>query len=86
MNEQLRSESFNEFVAAHFASKIIKKLSNSETEEADVLKERAKRLLVAKSKSAMADATKFPAQGNWSKARTRGLPRSDRGFTNGDLY
>ena len=78
-------DSLLEFVKAHFASKIIKKLSNSEEEEDKVLKIREKAKLVAKSKAAMAEPTMFPARGSWSAARNRFPNRRDGGNTNGSL-
>jgi hypothetical protein len=71
-------ESFREFVEAHFASKIIGKLSGSEEKTEEMLKLRQKLMLIAKNKSAMADSTKFPAPGSWSMARS-GQANKSRG-------
>lgn len=71
-------ESFREFVEAHFASKIIGKLSGNEDTTKAMLKERERLLKTAKNKSAMADPTKFPALGSWSSAR-RGQNNRSRG-------
>jgi hypothetical protein len=78
-------ESFREFVEAHFASKIILKINNSESELARVMKLREKLLLTAKSRAAMAEPTSFPAQGAWSRARNRFPNRRDGGGTTGNL-
>jgi hypothetical protein len=81
-------DSFREFVAAHFASRIILKLSNSEAEEKNIMDMRKALLKVAKSRSAMADSTQFSAQGNWSRSRMRGGTRrgdGGNGNTSGNL-
>lgn len=79
-------ETFNDFVSAHFASKVIGKLSNDTALIKYVDDQRKLSLKIAKSKAAMAEPTKFEPQGNWSKSRMRGYGRSDRGYTSGDLY
>lgn len=76
---------FAEFVAAHFAYKIIFKLSNDEKRVDSMLRLREKLKRVAKSKCAMAEPTSFPAQGSWSRSRVRGVNRSDGGNTGGNL-
>lgn len=63
--------SFRDYIAEFFASRIIRKLANSEQEEASSLKRLEKKLIHAKSRSAMAEPTSFPARGNWSNARNR---------------
>jgi hypothetical protein len=78
-------ESFREFVEAHFASKIIMKLSNSEDELQRIMKVRKDLLDLAKSRAAMAMPTSFPAQGAWSRARNRFPNRRDGGNTSGSL-
>ena len=78
-------ETFREFVEAHFASKIILKLSNSDEELARVMKRRQACLTDAKNKSLMAQPTTFPAQGSWSRARNRFPNRRDGGNTSGSL-
>ena len=75
---------FHEFVAAYFARKIIWQLTKSDEDEAKLEKLEAKRLLIAKSRAAMAEPTRFPAQGSWSRARQRFLNRRDGG-NNGNL-
>lgn len=69
---------FREYVEAHFAAKIIKKLTGSTEKEAEMIKERDRLLSIAKNKSAMADPTKFLAPGSWSMAR-RGQANKSRG-------
>lgn len=85
MNLGAWPDSFTEYVKAHFASKIILKLSNSETEEERIYKlaEHLKR--VAKNKSAMAEPTTFPARGTWSNSRNRFPNRRDGGGNTGPL-
>ena len=78
-------ESFREFVEAHFACKIILKLSNSESELDRVKKLRVDLLKTAKSRAAMAEPTSFPARGNWGLARNRFPNRRDGGGTSGNL-
>jgi hypothetical protein len=78
-------ESFREFVEAHFASKIILKLSNSQDELARVHTLRESLLKRAKSKAAMAEPTSFPARGNWSLSRNRFPNRRDGGGSTGNL-
>lgn len=80
-------DSFREFVAAHFASRIALKINGSEEKADKIAKLSEKLLKKAKSKSAMAAPTKFAAQGNWSKARTYGGGRGDggNGNTSGSL-
>ena len=91
-NLSLWPRSFSEFVAAHFASKIILKLTNDETRLRLVLNPedpkrslRGRLLMEAKSRCAMASPTQIPAQGMWSRARTRGVSRRDGGGTTGNL-
>lgn len=76
---------FLEYVGAHFASKIILKLSNSEEELDRVHKWEARKLLEAKSSVAQAEPTSFPAQGAWSRSRNRFPNRRDGGGQTGNL-
>ncbi len=85
MNLNAWPESFREFVEAHFASKIILKLSNSEDELHRIEKKREELLKNAKGKAAMAEPTSFMAQGSWSRARNRFPNRRDGGGTTGNL-
>lgn len=84
--------SFTEFVAAHFASKIILKITNDENRlrmfinsENPKHSVRGRALLNAKNRCAMANPSGVVAQGEWSKARTRGVARRDGGNTSGNL-
>ena len=78
-------ESFREFVEAHFASKIILKLKNSEEELKTMIALRDKRLEEAKNASAMTGPTAFPARGSWSNSRNRFPNRRDGGGFTGNL-
>lgn len=77
-------QSFTEFVQAYFARRIIWQLTKSDEDEAKVAKIEAAKLLTAKSRAAMAEPTRFPAQGSWSRSRQRFLNRRDGG-DNGNL-
>lgn len=84
--------SFQEFVSAHFATKIILKLTNDEAKLGLFVNPanpehsiRGRALLEAKSRCAMASPTSIPAQGRWSVARTRGVARRDGGNISGNL-
>lgn len=85
MNINKWPESFREYVAAYFASKIILKITNSEEKLQVVYKLMERALIKAKSASAMAGPTLVPAQGNWSKARTRYNGGRDGGNHGGSL-
>lgn len=76
---------FSEFVAAHFAAKVVLKISNDEDRLKKALALREMALKKAKNKCAMAMPTQFEAQGNWSKARMRWAPRRDGGGNGGSL-
>lgn len=76
-------ETFREYVAAYFASKIVNKITNSE-EKLKIIDALMKRALEkAKSASAMAGPTLLPAQGNWSSSRNRFGARRDGGNRGG---
>lgn len=84
--------SFKDFVAAHFASQIVLKVSNDEARKRLFINPenpehsiRGRALLKAKNKCAMASPTSFEAQGQWSRSRTRGVSRRDGGGTTGNL-
>lgn len=85
MNLAAWPESFREYVACHFATKIVLKLSNSQAMYEGLLKEEDRLLEKAKGDSARDKPTKFPAQGAWSRARTRYASRRDGGNTTGNL-
>jgi hypothetical protein len=73
-------ETFREYVECHFATKVVRKLTGSAEKEADLIKKCEELLKLAKSKSAMAEPTKFPAQGSWARSRRGSGPsRIDRG-------
>lgn len=67
---------FGDFVAAHFASKIILKITSDEEKRESVMKYRKRMLLEAKNVDAMAEPTRFPPSGSWSNARRGGSFRS----------
>jgi hypothetical protein len=84
--------SFKDFVAAHFATQLVLKITNDERRLAMFVNPanplhsiRGRALLRAKSRCAMAGPTQILAQGNWSLARTRGVNRRDGGGTSGNL-
>lgn len=77
--------SFYDMVAEYFANKIIRKLTNSEAEEAKSDKRLKKKKLEAKSRAAMANPTAFPPPGDWSQSRSRGFGRRDGGNGSGSL-
>lgn len=83
MNVGLWPQTFIDVVAAHFASKIILKLSNSESEEDRCQKLRDKLLREAKNSSAQSEPTQFPAPGAWVSARNRFPNRRDGGNSGG---
>lgn len=76
-------EAFKDYVAAHFASRVIKKLSGSEDKEKEALKYADQMLARAKGRAAQAGPTQFPAQGSWS--RSRGGYRGGDGGNRGSL-
>ena len=78
-------QTFADFVALHFASRIIFKLSESQEKFRQIQQWREKALITAKNKAAMANPSMFPAKGAWSRARTRGSRRGDGGNTSGNL-
>lgn len=93
MDMSLWPRSFAEFVAAHFASKILLNITNDERRlllfynpQNPLHSVRGRALALAKSRCAMAQGTKFPSMGSWTRARLRGGNRRDGGGTSGDLY
>jgi hypothetical protein len=75
---------FEEFVAAHFASRIALQFGDNKLE--NMMKIRQKLKTVALNKDAMLEPTKFPPMGSWNKARRREFGRGERGRRTGDLY
>lgn len=69
---------FADFVAAHFATKVILKLTSDEKKMDSVIKWEAKQLKLAKSKDAMAGPQRFPAPGRFVTSRG-GRNNRDRG-------
>jgi hypothetical protein len=65
-------ETFREFVEAHLASRIVGKLSGGKVGQKEADDARRDALDRAKAKAAMAEPTKFPAQGNWTTSRGSG--------------
>lgn len=86
-------QSFTEFVAAHFATKLVLKMS-SDPEKRRLFDNpanpkhsiRGRALLQAKSRCAMASPTLIPPAGRWSGARRSGSNSRDGGNTSGNLY
>jgi hypothetical protein len=69
---------FTDFVAAHFASKIILKLTSDEKKRDGVVSWERRKRREAKSRDAMTDPTRFAPQGSWTASRMGGAKR-DRG-------
>lgn len=69
---------FHDFVAAHFASKIILRLTSDENKQNRVIALESRQLLRAKSKNAMTGPARFPPEGSWNRSR-RGKSSRDRG-------
>ncbi len=83
---------FGDYVSAYFASKVILKLSSDKALRAALLTPKsgilAQSLMIARSRAAMTQGTRFPAAGSWVRSR-RGLasgrgPLGDGG-TSGSL-
>ena len=75
--------SFVQFVKSDFASQVVFKLTQDKEKQKLAAANRTQQLKEAKSLAAMADASTFPAQGAWTRARQgnrRGwLDRGNRG-------
>lgn len=78
-------ESFNEVVKEYFCSKVVKKITGSQDEEKDSKQRLKDKLLIAKSRAAMAEPASFPARGSWGLARNRYGGRRDGGNSSGNL-
>lgn len=78
----LWTATFADYAAAHFAGKIILKLTQDKERRDEILHPRsgieARRLALALSRNAMANPTKFPPTGSWVSSRL-GHTRRDRG-------
>jgi hypothetical protein len=85
MNLSLWPETFREVVAIHFASKIIKKLGQSEEQKQLLEQQRDKLLKEAKNSDAQREGTIFPAPGSWTTARRRQGSFGDGGNRGGSL-
>ena len=77
---------FDDFAAAHFATKIVRKLTDDQTTisqfinlQAPSRTIRGQALKEAKSRNAMGNPTQMIAQGNWTKSRLSGGRRRDNG-------
>jgi len=70
---------FADFVAGHFAKKIILSLTQDPAVRQEVDAEYKERMMLAKNNDAMAGAPKFPAPGDWVNSRYRGRTNNDRG-------
>lgn len=79
MNLGIWPQTFHDCVAMHFASKIVRKLTNDASEEARIEAKRDYMLKVAKNSSAQQEPPQFPAVGTWSRARNRFPNRRDGG-------
>lgn len=76
---------FTEYVAAHFATKIMLKVTNDDDRLNRTIKIGQQLLRDAKNNNLLAEPVRFAAQGGWTKARTRwGSNNNDRG-NNGSL-
>jgi len=73
-------ESFTRYVSAYMASEVVTRLTQSEEQEAKVMKAYEKRLIKARSRDAMQGPTQFLPTGSWVRARGRGSRSArDRG-------
>jgi len=70
---------FADFVAGHFAKKIILSLTQDAAVRQEVDAEYKERMMLAKNNDAMAGPQKFPAPGDWVNSRYRGRTNNDRG-------
>lgn len=73
-------QAFADFVAGHFAWKIVKKLTGDEKKQGQIKDDLKGLLLNAKNLDASGTPTKFPAPGSWSRSRSAtGANHRDRG-------
>jgi hypothetical protein len=73
---------FEDYVAAYFASEISLGVNSDENKYLALLKILDRKKLDAKSKDAQAESTKFPAPGSWSGSRTGTRSGRERGNRN----
>jgi hypothetical protein len=72
--------SFTEYVKAHFAAKIVRKIPGASDRVKDVLTHEERMLRKAKNRDAMGEPPRFLAPGRWVISRHRGnTARRDRG-------
>jgi hypothetical protein len=76
--------SFQEFVAAHFASRIVLKLTSDNDRYEKIMREYERLKREAKSMAAMTQPSRMLPPGAWTKARLR--VGGERGNRSGDLY
>lgn len=72
-------ETFKEYVAIYFASKVILKITQSQEKFQEVMALLGMKLLEAKNNNTMAGPTKFTPAGSWVSARARYGGRRDGG-------
>jgi hypothetical protein len=84
-NDEMWPRIFHEVVAEYLCTRIIRKITNSDSEETESKKRLNEKLLRAKNLAAMAQPTMFPARGQWGLARNRFPNRRDGGNINGNL-
>ena len=67
---------FADYVAAHFASRIVTKLTSDENKKETIERDKKKLLLLAKNHDGSSQPQQFPARGNWASSRGRSMARS----------
>jgi len=72
-------DNFTTYVEYYIATKIVIRITQSETRKQELEKDMQKALNQAKSTDAMDQPAMFPPPGNWSTARLRRFTRRDRG-------
>lgn len=82
-NLALWPQTFCDFVAAFFASKVVGKLTSDDEIRQEILRPTTGALdrtrLIAKNRAAMTQATQYPATGSWVRARTGRFGRGPMG-------
>lgn len=74
--------SFADYVAAHFARKIIYKFTSDKDRIEQALRDEKNARLIAKNKDAKSGPTKFPPEGAWTSSRRQGSSERSRGNKN----